>query len=225
MGKSFEKQTKTIKDQGEKQTETIKEQVENQIKRAESNKNADNKLRKIFDELSYERMTEMKDLSIQNDVDNLTYYFKDRSISLINFILVLRVHFRDIFNGNIELEKAEKDHKQFKLDLNEITKGNPKNKSEDQIKTVKHIKKLYESRKKVIKLYNDYAKIRSEAKRKSKHCTRLKIITFKQMFQRSPIALAHVEIGNNSENLLNEIRKIVYSLYQSKESPKKYIKT
>ena len=86
MGKSFEKQTKTIKDQGEKQAKTIKEQVEDQIKATESNKIADNKLRKIFDELSYERMIEMKDLSIQNDVDNLTYYFKDRSISLINFI-------------------------------------------------------------------------------------------------------------------------------------------
>ena len=137
--------------------------------------------------------------------------------------MVLRVHFRDIFDGNIELEKAEKDHKQFKMDFIEITKGNPKNKSEDQIKTVKDIKKLYESRKKVIKLYNDYAKIRSEAKHKSKHGTRLKIITLKQMFQRSPIALAHVKIGNNSENLLNEIRKIVYSLYQSKEITKKSI--
>ena len=34
------------------------------------------------------------------------------------------------------------------------------------------------------------------------------------MFQRLPIALAHLKAGNNSENLLNEIRQIVYSLYQ-----------
>ena len=40
------------------------------------------------------------------------------------------------------------------------------------------------------------------------------------MFQRLPIALAQVKAGNNSENLLNEIRKIVYSLYQSKEITK-----
>ena len=32
-----------------------------------------------------------------------------------------------------------------------------------------------------------------------------------------PIALAQVKAGNNSENLLNEIRQIVYSLSQSKE--------
>ena len=42
------------------------------------------------------------------------------------------------------------------------------------------------------------------------------------MLQRLPIALAQVKAGNNSENLLNEIRQIVYSLYQSKKSPKEY---
>ena len=41
------------------------------------------------------------------------------------------------------------------------------------------------------------------------------------MFQRLPIALAQVKAGNNLENLLNEIRQIIYSLYQSKEITKK----
>ena len=41
------------------------------------------------------------------------------------------------------------------------------------------------------------------------------------MLQRLPIALAQVQAGNNSENLLNEIQKIVYSLYQSKDINKK----
>ena len=41
------------------------------------------------------------------------------------------------------------------------------------------------------------------------------------MLQRLPIALAQVKSGNNSENLLNEIRQIVYSLYQSKEITEK----
>ena len=41
------------------------------------------------------------------------------------------------------------------------------------------------------------------------------------MLQRLPIALAQVKAGNNSENLLNEISQIVYSLYQSKEITKK----
>ena len=41
------------------------------------------------------------------------------------------------------------------------------------------------------------------------------------MLPRLPIALAQVKAGNNSENLLNAIRKIIYSLYQSKEITKK----
>ena len=51
--------------------------------------------------------------------------------------------------------------------------------------------------------------------------TGLKILTPKQMLQRLPIALAQVKAGNNSEILLNEIRQIVYSLYQSKQITKK----
>ena len=51
--------------------------------------------------------------------------------------------------------------------------------------------------------------------------TGLKILTPKQMLQRLPIALAQVKAGNNSESFLNEIRQIVYSLYQSKQITKK----
>ena len=41
------------------------------------------------------------------------------------------------------------------------------------------------------------------------------------MLQSLPIALAQVKAGNDSESLLNEIRQIVYSLYQSKKITKK----
>ena len=41
----------------------------------------------------------------------------------------------------------------------------------------------------------------------------LKILTPKQMLQKLSIALAQVKAGNTSENLLNEIRQIIYSLY------------
>ena len=51
--------------------------------------------------------------------------------------------------------------------------------------------------------------------------SKLKMLIPRQMLQRLPIALAQVKAGNNSENLLNEIRQIIYSLYQSKEITKK----
>ena len=37
------------------------------------------------------------------------------------------------------------------------------------------------------------------------------------MFQRLPIALAQVNAGNISGNLLNEIRQIIYSLFRAKQ--------
>ena len=49
----------------------------------------------------------------------------------------------------------------------------------------------------------------------------LKILTFKQMLQRLPIALAQVKAGNTSENLLNEIRQIVSSLFRENKITKK----
>ena len=70
-------------------------------------------------------------------------------------------------------------------------------------------------------LFDDYSRIASEAKYKSKYGEGLKILTPKQMLQRLPIALAEVRAGNTSENLRNEIRQILYSLYQEKEINKK----
>ena len=49
----------------------------------------------------------------------------------------------------------------------------------------------------------------------------LKMLNSKHMLQRWPLALAQVKAGNDSENLLSEIRQIVYLLYQSKEITKK----
>ena len=37
------------------------------------------------------------------------------------------------------------------------------------------------------------------------------------MFERLPIELVQVKAGNTSENLLNEIRQVIYFLYWTKE--------
>ena len=49
---------------------------------------------------------------------------------------------------------------------------------------------------------------------------KFKILTPNQMLKRLPIAFGQVKAANNSENLLIEIRQIIYSLYQSKEITK-----
>ena len=103
---------------------------------------------------------------------------------------------------------AEEDQKKFKREFGQIKSGNPDHKSDKQLYTIK---------------------IRSEAIYKSKENETkgkgLKTLTSKQMIQRLPIAVAQVKAGNSSENLLNEIQQIIYSLYQSKEINKKYTTT
>ena len=55
-----------------------------------------------------------------------------------------------------------------------------------------------------------------QAKYKAKYGEELKILTPKQLTQRLPVAVAQIKAGNTSEHLLNEIRQIIYSLYQAK---------
>ena len=80
---------------------------------------------------------------------------------------------------------------------------------------------LYKVRNSDIEFSDDYSSMVSEAKLKTIKGTGLKILTSKQMLERLPLAPAQVKAGNNSEGLSNEIRQIVYSLYQSKEITKK----
>ena len=48
----------------------------------------------------------------------------------------------------------------------------------------------------------------------------LEILTLQQMLARLPILLAQVQAGNNSRDLKNEIRQLLYSLYRSKQISK-----
>ena len=84
---------------------------------------------------------------------------------------------------------------------------------------------IFKSREEVINFFRDYIEILSDANYNAKQNETkglgLKILSSKQMLQRLPIALVQVKADNNSEILLNEIRQIVYSLYQSKQITKK----
>ena len=77
-----------------------------------------------------------------------------------------------------------------------------------------NITRFYNSREEIINFFRDYGKMILYAAPKSKQNKTegkgLKILTHKQMLQRLPVALAQVKAGNTSENLLNEIREIVY---------------
>ena len=90
---------------------------------------------------------------------------------------------------------------------------------------INNLNKFYNGRQEVINFFSDYIEILSnanyDARQNETKGMELKILSPKQMLQRLPIALPQVKAGNNSERLLNEIRQIVYSLYQSKQITKK----
>ena len=123
-----------------------------------------------------------------------------------------------IRDGKIKLEDVKYNQEKLKSYLGEIKK---ENKSKEQKGTLYNIQMLYNARNETIKFYDDYSSIMPEAKYRATKGKGLKILTSKQMLQRLPIALAQVKAGNNSKSLLNEIRQIVYSLYQSKQITKK----
>ena len=87
----------------------------------------------------------------------------------------------------------------------------------DQGKIINNIERFYISRQEIFHFFRDYTEMLSDANYRPKQNetkgTGFKILTPKQILQQLPIALAQVKAGNNSENLLNEIRQIIYSLY------------
>ena len=106
-------------------------------------------------------------------------------------------------------------------------------KNEDQVYA---IKKVLNKMKKLIENVPEDRKFKIEENQKiidivkrilyfnqSGEC--LKVLTLNQMLSRLPISLAQLKAGNNSAKLKNEIRQLLYSLYQSKKLTKKLYKS
>ena len=130
--------------------------------------------------------------------------------------------FNVIKNNQIKFSEVKNKQNEFLNKLSNIKIGI---KTTEQKEVINNLEKLNNSRGEVIIFFRDYIEMLSDAnydaKQNEAKGTGLKILTTKQMLQRLPIALAQVKAGNNSESLLNEITKIVYSLYQSKQITKK----
>ena len=71
-------------------------------------------------------------------------------------------------SGDALLKNNRRRTNKFKSNLNEITTGDPKHKSKGQLDTIKDVKNLCDSKQKIINLFNDSARIRSEASYKIK---------------------------------------------------------
>ena len=115
--------------------------------------------------------------------------------------------FDEIKDNQLRFDDALKKQKELLKKINEVEMDR---KTFEQKKVITNLENFYKSREEVFILFRDYAKMMLDSGYKAKQDktkgTGLKILTLKQMLQRFPIALAQLKAGNNSENLLNEIR-------------------
>ena len=165
--KAFEKQIKTIEDQGKKQVIALEDlKLKEQTKAIEGK--SDDKLsiqKEKYDRLLSERVDEIQKRSGEINYNKLIYHFTTPGIAPINFIKFKGPFntFKEIRDSDKALQEIEEDQKKLKSSLCEITSGNLKHKREYQLDTVRNVQSLYDSRQKVKVLFNDNAKIRSKS--------------------------------------------------------------
>ena len=218
LEKAFEKQTKTLEDQGKKQVdsltalktsdkelppikdfipiENLNPEIINEIKRIEEKENKVNRNKMVYKSInkSYDFRNFKTICAFGSEIRNNTINMDTTNAEQI----ILTLHIKDFMNKtkprNPELKKNKKEVFNSAL-------------------------ALLEGRDMVYKAFQSGIFPRSEESQQEGEG--LKILTPNQMLKRLPIALAQIKAGNNSESLLNEIRQIVYSLYRSKEITKK----
>ena len=223
LGKAFNKQIKTIEDQGKKQVDALKKlKSKEETKPIEDKPNNQSKAATIFNELISKRGELMNKLYDSVDYNNLEFEYvgPTEDVSFYEYKNSKEL-FNTIRDNKIGFSEAKNKQNDF---LNKLTNIKIGSKTLEQEKIINNLEKFYVSRQEVINFFRDYTEMFSDANYRAKQNktkgTGLKILTPKQMLQRLPTALAQLRAGNNSENLLNEIRQIIYSLYQPKEITK-----
>ena len=165
----------------------------------------------------------MKEIEKNVDREKLVYETGKYDFRKFNTIRTLG---EDIYNGKTTLEEADEDQSDLANKINKfIKKTRPKSDKKKRKKEIvkENLYNFFEAREMVLNGFKSKIFLTKSTGTGILNTdnSKLKILTPKQMLQRLLIALAQVKTGNNSENLLNEIRQIIYSLYQAKEITKK----
>ena len=139
MGKAFEKQIKTIEDQGEKQIKAIQDQGQvKTIKKYDYDAEDTpfiSKQKEIFNELVDERLEKITDLDKKVNSDDLIYRYKGNTadVKFDEFDNALNI-INKIQNGEISLADVKNNQEKRKTYLGEIKKGNKKRRNDLQSK-------------------------------------------------------------------------------------------
>ena len=169
LGKAFEKQIKTIEDQREKQTKAIQNQGQVKIIKKYFYDDRDSPLplkqKEIFNKLVNKKNKEITKLNTEVSPDNLIYKYtgltadakfneSDNALGLID----------KIREGETSLPNVKNDQKRLKSKLEGIKNVNNDYRSKEQKDVTYNVEMLYKGGKNVIKFYDDYSSIISEAK-------------------------------------------------------------
>ena len=153
LEKAFEKQAKAIEDQGKKLIDPLADLKPKEIKPRETKPNK-------YGDYFLDGLAKIRESYKPINFNDLTYNFKDSKINSVTFIKFKSPFhiFKCIHNGDIHLEDIETEQIKLKRDVGRIKQGDPRDKSEEQKKTIDNIKNLYNSREDIVKMFNDYAR-------------------------------------------------------------------
>ena len=168
LGKAFEKQTKTIEDQGEKQIKAIQDNKQQLISDDDYKDNLlISKEREIFKDSYNKRLDKIEEL---NNYNNLKYVVSSSDDKYSFNKLKDPITFLDnIKKGKISLEEAKKQQQKYYNYLNKIRRGN---KNANQRNTLANINIHFNARNNAIKFIEDYASMILEAKKTGKRTRR-----------------------------------------------------
>ena len=207
LGKAFEKQIKTIEDQGQKQVEasnTFKSDNEKLTIEDVIPKNA------LKNDEAIKELNKIKEIEKTVYREKLVYRASEYTHNFRNFRTV-KTFGRNIYEGNITLDEANTDQDNLLRDIRNFnSRTRPQNDMKIQEKKIvlKSLYKFFEGKEMILDGFDGKIfLIKSKCSGLlNTNQSKLKILIPKQMLQRLPIALAQVNAGNNSESLLNEIR-------------------
>ena len=210
-------------------TNTQKLSIKDVIPENKSSEEAKNELNKI------------KETWKTVDGENLVYRDNEYIYSFRIF-RTINIFVRDIYNGTVTLKEADEDKSSLLVEImnfkKKIKPPNPEKKQKKNPDIFKNLYALFDGRKRVTDVFESKifqktikdlgfsdltcsTKVSDRMLDKVSSHSNFKILTLKQMLQRLQIPIAQVKVGSKSENLLNESRQIIYSLYLAKEITKK----
>ena len=201
LSKAFDKQIKTIEDQGKKQVGALENvKPKEKAKPIKDTSNNQSRATIIFNDLISKRKELMSELYDSVDHNNLTFEHIGPTKDVIFYeYMNSKELFDPIRSSKIKFSDALNKQNEFLNKLNDakIGKNTPEQKT-----VINNLENFLISREETINFFRNYIEMLLDANSNTKQDEtkgkRLKILTPKQMIQRLPIALAQVKAGSNS---------------------------